>query len=319
MQVDRFDDFDDCAAALRSWDLEAVQLDRGSFRGELIQTCSATTLVTEATFSRKLHQTGEPPRGLRTIGVPADSDQRIEWRGHSVTGDQIMLFPAGCELDAVSQPGFHVVTISFSDERVSDLACSLADSDYDGLVDGLEVLEPSPAVMRELRRVAKRFMTSAPDLEAARNACERAEADLMESVVATLNFAAPSPAVSSYRNRDHAIRRTLELIEAREREALSVTDLCRLAGVGRRTLEYAFQERFGLAPNAYLMARRLDGVRSDLKHSTDNLSVTRAANRWDFHHLSHFAALYRRQFGERPRETLARHGVLELSRSESRT
>ena len=304
MQAVQFDDFDACATALRSWDLEAVQLDRGSFWGELIQTCSATTLVAEGTFGRKLHQTGEPPRGLRTIVVPADPGQQIEWRDHSVTGDQLMLFPAGCELDAVSRAGFHVFTISFSEDRISDLTRSLADSDYEALAKGFEVLEPSPALMRELRRAARRFVTSLPDSEAARDSSEPVEANLMETLVEALDFAAPSPAVAPHRNRDRAVHRTLELIEAHEREALSVADLCRVAGVCRRTLEYAYQERFGLSPKAYLMARRLDGVRSDLKRAADDLSVTRAANRWGFHHLSQFAALYRRQFGERPRETL---------------
>jgi len=310
MQAVQFDDFDACATALRSWELDAVQLDRGSFWGELTQACSATTLVTEGKFGRKLHQTGEPPRGLRTISVPADPGQQIEWRDHSVTGDQLMLFPAGCELDAVSRPGFHVFTISFSEDRVSDLARSLADSDYEGLVAGFEVREPSPPLMRELRRRARRFVTSSPDPEAARDSSEPAEADLMETLVETLSFAAPSPAVAPYRNRDRAVRRTLELIEARERDALSVADLCRVAGVGRRTLEYAYQERFALSPKAYLIARRLDGVRADLKRAADDPSVTRAANRWGFHHLSQFAALYRRQFGERPRETLRRTGFL---------
>jgi len=310
MQAVRFDDFDACAEALRSWELDAVQLDRGPFWGELTQACSATTLVTDATFGRRLHQTGEPPRGLRTIVVPADPRQQIEWRDHSVTGDQLMLFPAGSELDSVSRPGFHVFTISFSEDRVSDLACLLGDTDYQGLVDGFEVLDPSPPLMRELRRAARTFVASSPDPEAARDSSEPAEADLMETLVETLSFAGALPAVAPHHMRESVVRRTLELIEAREREALSVADLCQVAGVGRRTLEYAYQERFGLAPKAYLIARRLGGVRSDLKAAIDDLSVTRAANRWGFHHLSQFAALYRRQFGERPRETLRSTGFL---------
>jgi len=221
-----------------------------------------------------------------------------------------MLFPNGSELDAVSWPGFHVFTISFSEDRISDLTRSLVDSDYEGIAKGIEVFEPSPALMRELRRAARRFVTSSPDQESAHDSFEPAETDLMETLVEALNFAAPSPAVAPHRNRDRAVRRTLELIEAHEREAISVADLCRVAGVSRRTLEYAYQERFGLPPKAYLMARRLDGVRSDLKHAAGDLSVTRTANRWGFHHLSQFAALYRRQFGERPSETLRGVGHL---------
>jgi len=59
-----------------------------------------------------------------------------------------------------------------------------------------------------------------------------------------------------------------------------------------------------------MMARRLGGARSDLKRAGDDLSVTRAANHWGFHHMSQFAALYRRYFGERPRETRRGNGFL---------
>jgi hypothetical protein len=90
MEVVRFDDFDACATALRSWELEAVQLDRGSFWGELIQARSTTTLVTEGTFGRKLHQTGEPPRGLRTIVVPAD---RVALRLSESVHEEMRLSP----------------------------------------------------------------------------------------------------------------------------------------------------------------------------------------------------------------------------------
>ena len=106
------------------------------------------------------------------------------------------------------------------------------------------------------------------------------------------------------RVRDLAVRRSLDLIDASNGELLSVVDLCRATGVSRRTLEYAFRERFGLSPKAYLLVRRLDGVRTELRQDHDDLSVTHIANRWGFDHLSRFAAFYRRQFGELPSETI---------------
>lgn len=104
------------------------------------------------------------------------------------------------------------------------------------------------------------------------------------------------------------MRRSLELIDVSAREPLSVVDLCRAAGVSRRTLEYAFQQRFGLSPKAYMLARRLAGARAELRQDTDALSITRIANRWGFDHLSRFAAFYRRQFAELPSETIRADG-----------
>ncbi|MBW2377110.1 MAG: AraC family transcriptional regulator [Deltaproteobacteria bacterium] len=130
------------------------------------------------------------------------------------------------------------------------------------------------------------------------------DSDIMEMLVeALIHEKHPRPAPRQCA-RDLAVRQCLRLIEAHEQKPLSVMDLCRAAGVGRRMLEYAFQDRFGLSPKAYLLARRLNGVRAELKQPSGEPSVTHAANSWGFHHLSQFSAFYRRQFGELPSETI---------------
>ena len=302
MPAVHFEDFDACAESLRDWDLEAFQLDRGPFRAELEQVESAGILITEAAFSRRLHQTGEPPRGMRTVVVPAGSSQRIWWRNHRVSGDQIMLFPRGCALDSVSHPDFHVFTVSFPEELASEHGWALGGRDYEGFLAGREVLSGSPGRTRAFRLAAKRFMASSTD----------SGADLLEALFEALDDPGePSglqPGLQPGRERDLALRRSLELIEARERESLSVGDLCRVSGASRRTLEYAYRERFEVSPKTYMMVRRLAGVRRDLRRAGPGTTVTRAANGWGFHHMSQFAALYKRQFGERPSETMCLRG-----------
>ena len=308
MQVARFDDFDACADALRGWEIGAVQLDRGSFQGELIQARSASMLVTEAAFGRKLYQRGEPPRGLRTVVVPADAVQQIVWRNHPVSGDQLMLFPRCSELDAVTLPDFHVFTVAFSEDSVSDLSQALAGTDYQDLLAGREVLKAPPERMAAIRRALRSFVLSSADREAAAGSSglvgHDKGPDLMEMLVELMTLETHSRPAPARRTRDLVVRRSLELIGEHDQKPLSIVDLCRATGVSRRTLEYAFRDRFGVSPKAFLLARRLDRVRAELKRPGDEPSVTLAANRWGFHHLSQFASLYTRKFGELPSETL---------------
>jgi AraC family ethanolamine operon transcriptional activator len=303
-----FDDFDACVDALRPWNFEAVQLDRGSFWGRLIQAQSPTTLVTAVTFGRKLHQTGEPPRGLRTVGILARPKQQFVWRGNLVSGDQIVFFPRGCELDAVSSPGFEIFSVSFSEDRISDLACALSGLDYEELLAGREIVDCSPSRIRRLRRAAAMVVQPYVELEAAPLLAGSAEhdigLDLMEALIEALTPHEPSDPTPSHRVRDLAVRRTLDWIDQHDCESPSVTDLCRAARVSRRTLEYAFQDRFGISPKAYMIVRRLNGVRGEIKRGAGDQSITRSANRWGFHHMSQFAALYKRQFGELPSQTM---------------
>ncbi len=111
----------------------------------------------------------------------------------------------------------------------------------------------------------------------------------------------------SLRRRDRAIGLCLERLEHPDWTELSPAQLCEIAGVGERTLQYAFRERFGLTPAAFLKARRLVIARQRLVRSlSEEKTVGDVAASLGFWHLGHFAADYRHAFGEAPSETLKR-------------
>jgi AraC-like DNA-binding protein len=64
--------------------------------------------------------------------------------------------------------------------------------------------------------------------------------------------------------RNHIIRRCLELLSSRDSLPLSMRDLCAAAGVPERTLRSAFTEYFGVGPMRLLKARQLQEVRRAL-------------------------------------------------------
>ena len=98
----------------------------------------------------------------------------------------------------------------------------------------------------------------------------------------------------------------MEFIEEQADCAPTIKDICRASGASYRTLNYAFLDRFGVAPKQYLQAVRLDGVRKDLRRDEPDVTVSNIANNWGFWHMGQFAADYKRQFGELPSETLRR-------------
>jgi AraC family ethanolamine operon transcriptional activator len=96
----------------------------------------------------------------------------------------------------------------------------------------------------------------------------------------------------------------LAYIEDHADDAPTVTDICRASGASYRTLNYAFNQRFGVSPKQYLQAVRLNSVRKDLRRIGPRGAIIDIANRWGFWHMGQFAADYRRQFGELPSATL---------------
>lgn len=105
-----------------------------------------------------------------------------------------------------------------------------------------------------------------------------------------------------------AVRRSLEYIEAHLAEPITLADLAAHTGMSTRSIQAGFREDLETTPVAYIRDQRLDRVRRTLMSAvpSDGLSVTEVAERWGFHHLGNFSALYRRRFGESPSETLRR-------------
>jgi len=134
--------------------------------------------------------------------------------------------------------------------------------------------------------------------------------ELVENLLATLGSAHGLKPCFGDRTRQ---KRSL-IVKIAEDYALSqsginlyVTDLCRIAGVCERTLEYAFQEIMGLTPMAFLSRLRLHRVRHELLLAMPGATtIAKEALRWGFWHFGDFSRAYKDCFGELPSDTLSR-------------
>ena len=137
-----------------------------------------------------------------------------------------------------------------------------------------------------------------------------AHVELLEALLATLGVANDFEPDRSDRTRQaHSL-----IVKIAEDYALShtedplyVSDLCRVAAVSERTLEYAFKEVMGFTPMTYLIRLRLHRVRQALLAGTQgSTTVSAEALNWGFWHFGEFSRAYKECFGELPSDTLRR-------------
>lgn len=300
-----FGDFDALAEAIQGWDLDWTQLDAGPLRAELLQATSSSALFTRAGFDRQFHQRGGAPAGARTFAF-FDRVDEISWCGHRANREMLMAFGAD-GFEAVSPPGFVAYTLSFPLSHLESVAQLVRGEDLGKALsaDG-NAFVSAPAELAALGpRVAQWSdalrATSSGTLSSA--LLHELDFELPAQVLQALESSSPPP-LPSNQVRATAVRRALEVIDAHRTEPLRVRDLCSLAGVSWRTLDYAFRERFDTTPKRYLQAFRLNGVRRELRDASSHTRVADVANRWGFWHMGQFAADYRRMFAELPSETL---------------
>lgn len=91
---------------------------------------------------------------------------------------------------------------------------------------------------------------------------------------------------------------------------ITLTDLCQVVHVSRRSLIQGFREHLGMGPMRYLKLQRLHSARRALLCSDPcEATVTEVAMDYGFLNAGHFARDYQKLFGERPSDTLRQRPV----------
>ena len=300
-------------AGIELIDLDAVQLQPLPLRARRVIVRLGASAVLFHSTNRRIRTRTSARDGLLayvTFG-PASSG--------AVNGLRVrpgLLLAAAPDVQASfdAEAGYESVTMLLSpDEIRAHLTARQRDGEF-RLPQGIETLQADESRARALFDWGRGLVDVAarqPELFDARET-ERlaAHVELVELLLAALRGADDVEPERGDRTRQaHGL-----IVRKAEDHALScldvrmhVSDLCRVACVSERTLEYAFKEVTGLTPVAYLIRLRLHRVRQALLAGTQgSTTVTAEALNWGFWHFGEFTRAYRACFGELPSDTLRR-------------
>ncbi|WP_371348863.1 helix-turn-helix domain-containing protein [Ancylobacter sp. IITR112] len=104
---------------------------------------------------------------------------------------------------------------------------------------------------------------------------------------------------------DKRVERACDYVLANLGRRITLTDLEAVSGLSARTLQYAFQKRFGCSPVTWIRNERLNAARALLLAGGGEDNVTTAAHAFCFSNPGDFSRHYRERFGEYPAATLA--------------
>jgi len=303
-----FNDFDDYCVSARNWDLDYRQIESGSFSGELLMAGNGTALIARAKLGRKMIQKGATPQGMITIGILADPRISLYWRSINISGDVLFVFPENGELDSISHEDFDVFAISVTEEKLNQSCNALELPDIRTLINNEEAFLCNPYKLAQLRAWLSstgHYLTSLASLGLSAAYMQHVEQELSDKLIRIFADRHQPVRRKSIRKRDIAILTAKDYIAGSDVGTLTVTELCKVADVSERTLEYAFRERYGLTPKNYLLSYRLNSVRRQLRMADPkNNQVTEIARQHGFWHMGAFGADYKKLFAELPSKTL---------------
>jgi AraC-like DNA-binding protein len=215
---------------------------------------------------------------------------------------------------SVGEPGFDAYTLAIEKSRMSELSQNLHLPDPGESVQlwGTEV-QPAPERLAAIKTITQKIFkleqSKPQSLEAQASLSELISLDLPSAII-QLGMPHDQGKRIPVRNRELALRRALDFIEANPKEALTVEAVCVAAATSLSTLERAFMERFSISPKRYILVQRLNQVHSELIRKNNHRSISDVASEWGFWHMSQLAADYKSLFGYLPSETtLAKFNV----------
>ena len=304
----RFEDIEELNELIQGWDFEFHQLKAGRSPAELLQLGRPEFMLTRFYFEQPYDQGGCTARNALTIGLTEEGIDEVITPVGGVQHDDILCFPAGRELSAVSRPRFKGYSLSISDALLDEVAASCGIQVEASIGTVQQVRHCSRSNMHTLRRELRRASRSLPQIKTAENSSEiirDLEFNLIRHVLLAITDSQPTDRLKLTNRKQIVLQRARDYMEANTNKPITVLELAQASGSCVRTLEYVFRDYFGVTPKAYLKSRRLVAVRHELLCSLPSKSlINEIANRWGFWHMSQFATDYRRFFGELPSETL---------------
>jgi AraC family ethanolamine operon transcriptional activator len=303
-----FDNVEQLIETTAEWSLDFWQLETGRFHGNMLQAITPTWQLTHAQFGRRLKQQGIPPTKLRNIVIPGSPSLQIEWRGHQVNGNSIMVFPLGGELESISNENFDVFVVAIAEEQLAQGVESLDLPELHTLIERVEVVNCAPDTMANLRsrfHYLTQGLETTPDLLYQAAFAHQIEIELIQQILKALNQGTVNLPIPVPRRRKYTIQAAEAYIHDHAYEGLTVGQICKALNISERTLRSAFCARYGIAPKAYLKRYKLTHVHRQLRMANPGATTVGAiANTWGFWHMGQFAKDYFKMFGELPSVTL---------------
>ena len=304
-----FTDVEEQARAFDGWNMNYTQISGGRFHGSSsIVSLGGIKLLVED-LDKVILQQGAVPTERIAVAVPLELEGHARLCGEKSGRDSLHVFSSQPAFEFYSPDRHLLVNVEIEPEKLSTqalrtVAASLRAQTHAPVI-------PMATGGRSSARPAapntgRRRKTTRIDDVTTQDRIELLERTVLYAISEVMTAATPDAGArivrpTKYWSLVNAVR---ERLQDASTCPLSIAELCVELGVSRRTAQYAFQDTLNLNPIAYLRAVRLNHVRRELRLGD---SVTTAATKWGFWHLSSFAQDYRAMFGELPSATAKRY------------
>jgi len=295
-------DAEEQAHNLKDWQQQYDQISHGEFYGRICEvSLNHVHAFREYTSQAVRQQCNVCPDSI-WLGFSADN-KPCRINGHNVSEQTLMVRPGNTEFELVTPEQFNIYGIVVDKKALMDVA-EKQDITFNLSVLNSPMRDWSSQKLDRLRYVLNEFIK--PNY--AHSLGDLQEDMLLMAMLDILQqddtHRRESPSLAK---RQAVVAKVKAHLLSHPDKQITITELCELAHVSRRTLQYSFEDVLGISPLRYLRISRLNAVRRTLLAGIrDDETILRIAERWGFWHAGQFAHDYSQLFGENPSQTRLR-------------
>ena len=295
-------DAEEQAHNLKDWQQQYDQISHGEFYGRISEiSLNHVHAFREYTSQAVRQQCNVCPDSI-WLGFSADN-KTCRINGHNVGNQTLMVRPGNTEFELVTPEEFNIYGIVVSQNAL------MAVADKQDITLNLSLLNSamrdwSSQKIGQLRQLLNNFIKpNHPNITD-----ELQEEMLLTAMLDILQqddtHRRESPSLAK---RQAAVAKVKDHLLSHPNKQITITELCELVHVSRRTLQYSFEDVLGISPLRYLRISRLNAVRRTLLSGIkDDMTILRISEQWGFWHAGQFAHDYTQLFGENPSQTRLR-------------
>ncbi len=283
----------------KNWDLDFRLLSKNDFSVNISLLTTPLFQIGRTKISGKTEQFGLTPKGFRSFVVPANKGTEFIWLNRKVHSCQMLIFPKSRTLDAVSFNNFDVYVVSIEESLLFSII------ENQGYTRAKELLNGDEQFLQFNNEFASEFYGLASDVLSYFSINNNTQGTLIKkivfSIIKYLEYCNNGISATKKRKRDAAIIKAVKYIHNQSDDFPLISELCEIAQVSERTLEYAFLEKYRVTPVEYIKSHRLNMVKKEItKIRGEKINISTLAGKYGFWHMGQFAKDFKNHFGYLP-------------------
>jgi AraC family ethanolamine operon transcriptional activator len=303
------------AESLNQWEQRYNQHSKGIFSGYLDEMKLNGLHFFEEFTNQRLQQQCCVNDNNLWLGFSLQS-QRPKINNTTISDGQLMIRPSGIEFELTTPIDFHIYGLVMNKDCLNDQMVGQDNDLWEDTRQSMQISMSNNYVCYELAKLISLLLNNSNSPTGSHEIFGEGNVDrlsrltpLITSKVADLlaqtTFENEQVKVSQ-QTASRVITNINHYIKETKNYPLTISELCKISGVSRRTLQYCFEQGMGISPIQYIRDCRLNEIRRILLKEGDQINIADLALDFGFFHLGTFNVQYKELFAETPTQTIQR-------------